>query len=162
MECSQPASHAWNSKTEPKSPPEFPGRGGVNHPPPRAKKIYCCLEPLFLFSINCLLKCVNQIKQFCNKNSGDLMLQTLSHCHIQSVSVTDVLCLSQTVCVCHKNLCLCLSQTVFICHRNYLSVTELLCLCLWQGWQATHETWHVTCDSWHVTHGEHSFKRWPL
>ena len=59
--------------------------------------------------------------------------QTTSLCHIQSVSVTDSLCLSLTVCVEHRQSVsvtnsLCLSQTVCVCHRKFVSVTDIMCL----------------------------------
>ena len=49
------------------------------------------------------------------------------------MSVTDSLCLSQTVCIYHRlsltvTDSLCMSQTVYVCHRQILSVIDSLCL----------------------------------
>ena len=54
---------------------------------------------------------------------------TVSVCHRQYVSVTDSLCLSQTNCVCHRQPVsltenLCPSLTVCFCHRQSISVTK--------------------------------------
>ena len=49
--------------------------------------------------------------------------QTTSLFHIQSLSVTDCLCLSLTVCV-----WLCITQTVVVYHRKSLYVTENMCM----------------------------------
>ena len=57
-----------------------------------------------------------------------------------SVSVTDRLCLSQSVCVCYRlsvsvTGSLCLKHTVCVCHRQSMSVTDNLCrsqaVCVW-------------------------------
>ena len=54
-------------------------------------------------------------------------------CNFQSVSVTDSLCPSQTVCVYHTKFlsvteCLCLSQRVCVCQQLSVSLTASLCL----------------------------------
>ena len=64
--------------------------------------------------------------------------QTVCVCHRLSVSVTDSLCLSQTVFVCHRQSVsvrdsLCLSQTIFVCHRQSASVTDTLLELSWPG-----------------------------
>ena len=56
---------------------------------------------------------------------------TMGQC--ESVSITDRLCLSQTVCVCHilpasVTGSLCLSLTLWVCHRQTITVTDNLCL----------------------------------
>ena len=57
---------------------------------------------------------------------------TVCICHIQSVLVTDSLCMSQIICVCDRHSLsvadsLCLSQKVCVCHRQYVSVTDSRC-----------------------------------
>ena len=58
---------------------------------------------------------------------------TVYVCHRQSVSVMDSLCLSQTICDRHGQPLsvtdsLCLSWTAFVCHRQSVSVMDSLCL----------------------------------
>ena len=60
-------------------------------------------------------------------------LEGVSICHRQSVSVTDSMCLSKTICVYHRGCVsftvrLCLSQTICVYHRGYVSFTVTLCL----------------------------------
>ena len=61
--------------------------------------------------------------------------QTVYVCHIQSVSVTESLCLSEKFCVCHRQFepvtaSLCLSRTVCFCfkHSSWLFMTGILAL----------------------------------
>ena len=61
------------------------------------------------------------------------LLETVYICHRQAMSVTDNLCLSQTVCVSHRQAVsvtdrVCLSHTGCVCHRQSGSVTDTLCL----------------------------------
>ena len=52
--------------------------------------------------------------------------QTVCVCQSQSVSVTDHMCLSQTVFLVTESLHP--SQKVYVCHRQLLSVAENICL----------------------------------
>ena len=61
------------------------------------------------------------------------LTQTVCVCHRQSVSVTDCLYMAQRVGVRHRQSVsvtdsLCLPQTVCVCNRQSVSVTECLCL----------------------------------
>ena len=62
-----------------------------------------------------------------------MVVRQAGHSQCQSVSVTDSMCLSKTICVYHRGCVsftvrLCLSQTICVYHRGYVSFTVTLCL----------------------------------
>ena len=64
--------------------------------------------------------------QFVSVTDSLCLSQTVCACHTQSVYETHSLCMSHTVCVCHRHRQYVFSQVVFVCHRKLLSVSFYL------------------------------------